>query len=65
MLGLGYLSVLWFLGQRPIGTRPLFLLSVMAVLAGIQLLVGGVLAELFVSTAGAKANDGIIAEETD
>jgi len=43
---LGYLTVLWFLGQRPIGTRPLFLGGIMLLLLGAQILSLGLLAEL-------------------
>jgi len=41
-----YLTVLWFLGQRPIGTRPLFLGGIMLLLLGAQILSLGLLAEL-------------------
>jgi glycosyltransferase involved in cell wall biosynthesis len=43
---LGYLTVLWFLGQRPIGTRPLFMGGIMLLLLGTQILSLGLLAEL-------------------
>ena len=41
-----YLTVLWFLGQRPIGTRPLFMGGIMLLLLGAQILSLGLLAEL-------------------
>jgi len=44
--GLCYLTALWFLGHRPIGTRPLFLGSVMLLLLGFQLLSLGLVGEL-------------------
>jgi len=44
--GLCYLTTLWFLGQRPIGTRPLFIGSVMLLLLGAQLLSLGLIGEL-------------------
>jgi len=44
--GLVYLSALWFLGTRPIGTRPLFIGSVMLLLLGFQLLSLGLIGEL-------------------
>jgi glycosyltransferase involved in cell wall biosynthesis len=44
--GLIYLAVLWLLGERPIGTRPLLTYSSMAVLLGAQMLALGFLAEL-------------------
>ena len=42
-----YLTVLWFLGQGPIGTRPLFLGGVMLIVVGVQLLSVGLIGELF------------------
>jgi len=42
-----YLTVLWFLGQRPIGTRPLFMGGIMLLLLGAQLLSLGLIGELF------------------
>ena len=48
-----YLSVLWFLGQRPIGNRPLFFLGILLVIAGIQLISLGLLGEML-TKAGAK-----------
>lgn len=41
-----YLTVLWFLGERPIGTRPLFMGGVMLLLLGAQLLSLGLVGEL-------------------
>jgi len=43
---LAYLTALWFLGQRPIGTRPLFLGGIMLLLLGAQVLSLGLLGEL-------------------
>lgn len=50
-LGLGilaYLTVLWFMGERPIGTRPLFFLGFLLTLVGVQLVSTGLLGELIV-----------------
>ncbi|MGE3822522.1 MAG: glycosyltransferase family 2 protein, partial [Isosphaeraceae bacterium] len=41
-LGLVYLAVLWLLGERPIGTRPLLIYSVAVLVVGMQLLSVGV-----------------------
>jgi dolichol-phosphate mannosyltransferase len=41
-----YLTVLWFLGSRPIGNRPLFFLGILLIIVGIQVLATGLLAEL-------------------
>ncbi len=45
----GYLTVLWFLGYRPIGDRPLLLLGVLLILVGIQFTLSGLVADLIVS----------------
>lgn len=45
----GYLTVLWFLGNRPIGDRPLLLLGVLLILVGIQFTLSGLVADLIVS----------------
>jgi len=47
LLIIGYLSVGWFLGKW-IGTRPLFLIGAMLVIAGIQLVSFGLVAEMIV-----------------
>jgi glycosyltransferase involved in cell wall biosynthesis len=41
-----YLTVLWFMGERPIGTRPLFMGGIMLLLLGVQLLSLGLVGEL-------------------
>ncbi len=43
---LGYLTVLWFLGHRPIGQRPLLFLGMLLVMVGVQLVSTGLLGEL-------------------
>lgn len=45
-----YLTVLWFIGDRPIGNRPLLLLGVLLMLVGFQTLTIGLVAELMVSS---------------
>ena len=45
---LAYLTVLWFLGQRPIGDRPLFLFGMLSILFGMQLVVFGLINEMLV-----------------
>ena len=45
-LALAYLSVLWFLGDRPIGNRPLLTLGVLLVLVGLQFFSTGLIAEM-------------------
>jgi hypothetical protein len=45
----GYLSVLWFLGERPIGDRPLLSLGTLLIVVGLQTFLSGLIGELFVS----------------
>jgi glycosyltransferase involved in cell wall biosynthesis len=45
-LGLGYLAIIWVLGYRPIGDRPLMFYSGIMLAVGTQLLCMGVLAEM-------------------
>jgi glycosyltransferase involved in cell wall biosynthesis len=52
ILGFGiclYLTILWFLGQRPIGNRPLLFLGILLIIISIQLISLGLLGEIFVS----------------
>lgn len=44
--GLGYLLIQWLLGNRPIGDRPLLLISVMIFILGVQFISTGLLSEL-------------------
>jgi glycosyltransferase involved in cell wall biosynthesis len=46
---LGYLSALWFMGNRPIGDRPLLTLGVLLATLGIQFFSLGLLAEMLAS----------------
>ena len=46
LLGLVYLAVLWLLGMRPIGNRPMLFYSIALLIVGVQLLSLGILAEL-------------------
>jgi len=45
---LAYLTVLWFLGHRPIGTRPLFFLGLLLTMVGVQVVTAGLVAELVI-----------------
>ncbi len=51
-LGLVYLAILWSLGHRPIGNRPVLMYSVAALLLGAQMITAGILAELILSRTG-------------
>jgi glycosyltransferase involved in cell wall biosynthesis len=46
LVGLTYLAVLWVIGERPIGDRPLLSYSIAFLVVGVQFLSLGVLAEL-------------------
>jgi len=48
-LAAAYLTVLWFLGERPIGNRPLLFLAILLMIIGIQLISLGLLGELIIS----------------
>ncbi len=50
VLCLAYLTVLWFLGLGPIGTRPLFFLGILLLMLGVQLVSTGLLGEMINST---------------
>lgn len=43
---LGYLTVLWFLGMRPIGNRPLLFFGILLMVVGVQFVSTGLLGEL-------------------
>lgn len=71
MMGLGYLSVLWFLMQTglvtpavPIGNRPLLAYSIAASLLGGQALSLGLLAELIVANNSRTADSYSVSETT-
>lgn len=52
LTGLGisfYLSILWFLGVRPIGNRPLFFFGILLIIVSLQLLSLGILGEVLVN----------------
>ena len=57
---LGYLSLLWFMGVRPIGTRPLFFFGILAVILCFQLISIGLLGELFVRNNNSRPSKKII-----
>ncbi len=46
-----YLTVLWFMGQRPIGNRPLLTLGVLLMIIGVQFISFGLLGEMIAHTA--------------
>ncbi len=62
-LGLVYMAILWLVGERPIGTRPLLLYSVAMLVVGTQLVSLGILAEL-VTSYNIRAEDTFSVAET-
>jgi hypothetical protein len=64
-LALVYLTVLWFMGDRPIGNRPLLTLGVLMVLVGLQLLSTGLIAEMVRNMSYRPGDDYSIAEIAD
>jgi len=59
---LGYLSILWFTGERPIGTRPLFSVGILLEILSIQMISLGVLAELITRHNDIGPSESAIAE---
>jgi len=55
---IGYLSIGWFLGKW-IGTRPLFLVGALLMIAGIQLVSFGLVAEMIVYSSAAQSDPPI------
>ncbi len=52
---LSYLSILWFTGER-IGNRPLLLLGILLLIAGLQIFFTGFLADLMINVSQTKDN---------
>jgi glycosyltransferase involved in cell wall biosynthesis len=68
LAGLGvnaYLAVLWVLGERPIGTRPLLMLGVLLVILGIQLISVGLVGEMIISRQGDRRETYSVAERME
>jgi hypothetical protein len=57
---LSYLIVLWFLGYRPIGNRPLLLFGIMAVILSVQLISFGLLAEISIQKQQPQSAESLI-----
>ena len=60
---LGYLGILWFIDDSPIGTRPLFSVGILMVILSIQMVSIGVLAELITRHSDSGPSDSAIAEK--
>lgn len=59
---LAYLAGLWFLGERPIGTRPLLFFGLLLTTVGIQFVSVGLLGELIVRHRHAQPDDYSVRE---
>ena len=57
MIALSYLFVIWLLPLGPIGTRPLFIVSIVGLVIATQLILFGAVAELLVSNADRIENE--------
>jgi hypothetical protein len=57
-----YCTVLWFMGEGPIGTRPLFLGGIMLLLLGAQVMTLGLIGELILHLS-AKPDDQYVIKE--
>jgi glycosyltransferase involved in cell wall biosynthesis len=60
-VALAYLAVLWLLGERPIGTRPLLFYGLLLVIVGVQLFSLGLLGEL-VNRLGRRGAPNVMVE---
>jgi glycosyltransferase involved in cell wall biosynthesis len=56
-----YLTALWFLGNRPIGNRPLLFLGILLIITGVQLFSLGLIGEML-ARAGARHEAGYSVE---
>jgi dolichol-phosphate mannosyltransferase len=65
LAALFYLSMLWFLGQGPIGDRPLLLFGVLCVLVSVQFVSIGLLAELFNSKSPQPDPEWMVSESIE
>jgi glycosyltransferase involved in cell wall biosynthesis len=60
-----YLTVLWFAGLGPIGTRPLLFLGLLLVVVGVQLVSTGLIAEFVRNAEGLAAPTYVVREDSD
>lgn len=60
---LSYLTVVWFVSDEPVGTRPLLTLGVLLVLVAVQLVSFGVLAELIVNRSEQRQPSTLVVAE--
>jgi len=59
-----YLTILWFLGMRPIGNRPLFFLGILLCILSVQMMALGIISEFFIKTSHTNDVDILIREKS-
>jgi glycosyltransferase involved in cell wall biosynthesis len=57
-----YMSFLWFMGNRPIGNRPLLLLGVLLLITGVQFISIGLLGEMLAKNSQSRRSESSIQE---
>lgn len=57
-----YLTILWFLGVRPIGDRPLFFLGILLCVLSVQMISLGIIAEFFIKSSNPSDVNRLIKE---
>lgn len=60
-----YLIVLWSMGIRPIGNRPMLILGVMLCILSVQMISLGIVAEFFVRTQNHSDVDNLVSESVE
>jgi glycosyltransferase involved in cell wall biosynthesis len=60
-----YLTIIWFIGQGPIGNRPLLFLAILLMIIGIQLISLGLLGEMIVSQKSTDEDELLIKDIYD
>lgn len=55
-----YLTVLWIIGDKPIGNRPLLFLGILLIIIGIQLFSMGLLGEIIIRNSAKKENQNYV-----
>jgi len=60
-----YLTILWFEGVRPIGSRPLFFLGILLCILSIQMISLGIIAEFFIKSSNFNDADKLIKEKSN
>ncbi|MEZ4598913.1 MAG: glycosyltransferase family 2 protein [Syntrophotaleaceae bacterium] len=62
-VSLSYLLVLWLLGERPIGSRPLLTFGVLTTIASLQMISLGIVTEFFIKQQGRDCLEKYVSEQ--